>query len=75
MKYIMILIMCMQALVLLNGVSGEFSSGSIAIEFPNRLNPKIQDGVVITGNAAVDSLNTVLGAIYYKYYDLSQIMQ
>ena len=75
MKYIMILIMCMQALVLLNGVSGEFSSGSIVIEFPNSLNPKIQDGVVITGNAAVDSLNTVLGAIYYKYYDLSQIMQ
>lgn len=71
MKYIMILIICMQALVLLNGVSGEFSSGSIVIEFPNSLNPKIQDGVVITGNAAVDSLNTALGAIYYKYYDLS----
>jgi hypothetical protein len=42
MKYVMILIICMQALVLLNGVSGEFSSGSIVIESPNSLNPKFK---------------------------------
>lgn len=71
MKYIMILILCMQALVFLSGISGEFSSGSIVIEFPSSLNPKIQDGVVVTGNAAVDSLNTALGAVHYEYYDLS----
>lgn len=71
MKYIMILIMCMQVLVLLNGVTGEFDSGSIVIEFPNNINPKIQDGVVITGNATVDSLNAVIGAINFEYYDLS----
>lgn len=32
----MILIMCMQAFVLLNGVSGEFNSGSIVIELANQ---------------------------------------
>ena len=35
MKYIMILIMCFPALVLLYGASGEFYNGSIVIEFPN----------------------------------------
>lgn len=51
MKYIMMLIMCIPALVLLNGVSGEFNNGSIVIEFPNSLNPTVEDGVVITGYA------------------------
>ena len=50
MNYIMILIICMQAFVLLNGVTGEFNSGSIVIQFPNSINPKIQDSIVITGN-------------------------
>lgn len=57
MKYIMILIMCIPALVLLYGVSGEFNNGSIVIEFPTGLNPTVEDGVVITGYAAVDALN------------------
>ncbi len=51
MKYIMILIMCIPALVLLYGVSGEFNNGSIVIEFPTGLNPTVEDGVVITGYA------------------------
>jgi len=41
----MIMIMCLPALVLLYGVSGEFNNGSIVIEFPNSLNPKVEDGV------------------------------
>ena len=45
MKYIMILIMCFPTLVLLYGASGEFYNGSIVIEFPNSLNPTVEDGV------------------------------
>jgi len=71
MKYIMILIMCLPALVLLYGVSGEFNNGSIVIEFPNNLNPRVENGVVITGYAAVDALNAALGAVDFEYYDLS----
>jgi len=71
MKYIMILIMCFPTLVLLYGASGEFYNGSIVIEFPNSLNPTVEDGVVITGYAAVDALNAALGAVDFKYYDLS----
>jgi len=63
--------MCFPALLLLYGASGDFNNGSIVIEFPNSLNPTVEDGVVITGYAAVDSLNAELGAVDFEYYDLS----
>ncbi len=63
MKYIMILIMCFPALVLLYGASGEFYNGSIVIEFPNSLNPTVEDGVVITGYAAGTSHNHLVAIL------------
>lgn len=44
------------------------------MEFPNSQNPIIEDGVVITGYAAVDSLNAVLGAVNFEYFDLESVV-
>lgn len=74
MKHILITIMCVTSLVLLYGVSGQFNNGSIVMEFPNSQNPRIEDGVVITGHEAVDSLNAVLGAVNFEYFDLESVV-
>jgi hypothetical protein len=47
------------------------NSDCIMFEFNSSLNPRLENGIVITGIAAIDSLNIVNHANTFKYYDFS----